>query len=96
MVARQVAALFVLCLLGRTLGAWAGELFNATPATPARAPGPWEARFMSAPPAEVLAAAGAVKAPADTPVVILFEETVHSFEDPHRSYTTAIGKSTRS
>ena len=41
---------------------------------------------MSAPPAEVLAAAGAVKAPADTPVVILFEETVHSYEDAHRSH----------
>lgn len=41
---------------------------------------------MSAPPTEVLAAAAAVKTPADTPVVILFEEMVHSYEDAHRSH----------
>jgi predicted Zn-dependent protease len=40
---------------------------------------------MAAPPAEVLAAAAGVRAPADTPVVILFEEMVHSFDDAHRS-----------
>ena len=46
---------------------------------------PWETRFMTAPPAEILAAAGAVKTPADTPVVILFEELVHTYDDAHRS-----------
>lgn len=40
---------------------------------------------MAAPPAEVLAAAAKLRAPADTPVLILFEEMVHSFDDAHRS-----------
>ena len=40
---------------------------------------------MTAPPAEVLAAAAAVKPPADTPAIILFEELVHTYEDAHRS-----------
>ena len=40
---------------------------------------------MAAPAAEVLAAAAAVKPPADTSVVVLFEEMVHTYVDAHRS-----------
>ena len=40
---------------------------------------------MTAPPAEVLAAAATVKPPADTPAIILYEELVHTYEDAHRS-----------
>jgi tetratricopeptide (TPR) repeat protein len=40
---------------------------------------------MTAPPAEVLAAAAKVKAPVDSSVIILFEELVHTYEDAQRS-----------
>ena len=40
---------------------------------------------MTAPPAEVLAAAAAVTPPADTSAIILFEELVHTYLDAHRS-----------
>ncbi len=76
------AALFVVAvvaLAARSPATRAGELFSSSPA------GPWETRFMTAPPAEVLAAAAKVKPPADTPAIILFEESVHTYEDAHRS-----------
>ena len=79
-VARMLAALAGVCLLALAGPARAAD----DPFTP-RASGPWEARFMTAPAAEVLAAAAAVKPPADTPVVVLFEEMVHTYVDAHRS-----------
>jgi Domain of Unknown Function with PDB structure (DUF3857)/Transglutaminase-like superfamily len=79
-VARMLTALSGVCLLALAGPARAAD----DPFTP-RASGPWEARFMTAPAAEVLAAAAAVKPPADTPVVVLFEEMVHTYVDAHRS-----------
>ncbi len=77
--ARRLALLFVGLLTVGTPAARAGELFSSKPG------GPWETRFMTAPPAELLAAAATVKPPADTPAIILYEESVHTYEDAHRS-----------
>ena len=60
-------------------GRGAGEQLSSHPG------GPWETRFMTAPPPEVLAAAAKVKAPAETPAIILFEGLVHTYDDAHRS-----------
>ena len=78
-VARRLAAIVVVALAVRAPAARAGELLSSKPG------GPWETRFMTAPPAEVLAAAATVKPPADTPAIILYEELVHTYEDAHRS-----------
>jgi tetratricopeptide (TPR) repeat protein len=77
--ARWLSALFILVRVMGAPPARAGELFSSKPG------GPWETRFMTAPPAEVLAAAANVKAPGDNPAIILFEELVHTYEDAHRS-----------
>jgi hypothetical protein len=75
-----VAAGGVLCLLAQARPARAGDdVFSP------KVLGPWETRFMAAPPADVLAAAAAIKPPADAPVVVLFEEMVHTYLDAHRS-----------
>src|SRR5579863_6087221 len=79
-VARLFAAAGFLCLFPSSLQARAG----ADTVSPTVV-GPWETRFMAAPPAEVLAAASAVKPPPDAPVVVLFEEMVHTYVDAHRS-----------
>ncbi|HEY4394136.1 MAG TPA: DUF3857 domain-containing protein [Polyangia bacterium] len=79
-VARLVAAAAVLYLLPMVRPARAGAEVSAP-----KALGPWETRFMAAPPAEILAAAAAVKPPADASVVVLFEEMVHTYVDAHRS-----------
>src|SRR6185437_1274526 len=79
-VARLVAAAGVLYLLPMARPAHAGEDVSSS-----KVLGPWETRFMAAPPAEVLAAAAAIKPPADASVVVLFEEMVHTYHDAHRS-----------
>ena len=78
-VARRLAFLFVGLLAVGAPAARAGEQFSSRPG------GPWETRFMTAPPAELLAAAATVKPPADIPAIILYEEAVHTYEDAHRS-----------
>ena len=78
-VAGTLATLVFVGLAGAAPAAGAGDSSSSQPG------GPWETRFMSAPPAEVLAAAALVKPPADTPAIILYEELVHTYEDAHRS-----------
>ncbi|HSY40365.1 MAG TPA: DUF3857 domain-containing protein, partial [Polyangia bacterium] len=78
-VARRLAAIVIVALAARLPAARAGDLLSSKPG------GPWESRFMAAPPAEVLAAAATVKPPTDSPVIILYEELVHTYEDAHRS-----------